>query len=157
MTSDWFSETSRIIFVVWFWSELTDHYALYVSLACFLRRGDFLTPAPHGGGVRVNSPVPSSKIILKTEDFGYIWLMTPVSIQRKELAHLMVGKSGRESSVMPGRRADIRERLEMETSAHSWLLSVLTLLISETELGKQNCQMWLRYSRMKPYSYLRPV
>ena len=97
--------------------NLTVHPAFCVSLGCFLRRVTF-SPLPSSPSApwrwytRADSPTPSSKVTFKTKDFGYIRLMSPVSVLRKELAFW---ESGRESSVMPGRRPDQGAHGNMET------------------------------------------
>ena len=121
----------------------TVHPAFCVSLGCFWE-GVTFSPLPSCPSTpwrwytRADSPIPSSKVTCKTKNFGYIRLMTPVSVLRQELAFW---ESGRESSVMPGRRPDIRERLETLKTIGTFLTLFWMLLVSETELGKQNCQI----------------
>ena len=124
--------------------NLTVHPAFCVSLGCFWE-GVTFSPLPSSPSApwrwytRADSPIPSSKVTCKTKNFGYIWLMTPVSVLRKELAFW---ESGRESSVMPGRRPDqgvpgnVEENRHIPDSCLFWML-----LVSETELGKQTCQI----------------
>lgn len=145
LTSDWFSEAKRIIFAVWSWSELNSASCLLCQPWLLPEKGWLSHPCPppsppHGGWyTRADSPIPSSKVTFKTKNFGYIRLMTPVSVLRKELAFW---ESGRESSVMPGRRPDqgapgnIGDNRHIPDSCLFWML-----LVSETELGKQNCRM----------------
>lgn len=98
--------------------------------------------------------VPSCRDTLKTEDFLGVYMIDYPCVSTKKRTGLMVGgRRVRERKLSNSRR---RADLGITWKRHIPDACLFWWHFFQKQLGKQNSQMWLRHTRMKPYP-MRPT